>query len=269
MSYDFNYYSKISKKRELILFFLIYVFYYVKSVYYYIFFHMNFLIIEDDIFLASKLKYIFNKRDTTNLVTVVNSYLQFLNEISVIKIYDVILLDINLWDKMKSWIDIIKLIRNKAIYVPIIIVSWIDDIANMSYVFSLWASDYIVKPFRFEELEIRVLKWFNINFLQTNNLNNNINYNWLLYDWNKNEFYYNWIIINLTKRNKYLFFIFLLDKEKFLSKNFIENKLFWNYDLFQNKNIRIYIYRLRKSLKHIWIDTWIKNIRWEWYIFKK
>jgi len=230
---------------------------------------MNFLIIEDDIFLASKLKYLFDKRENTNLVTVVNNYLQFLNEISIIKIYDVILLDINLWDKLKSWIDIIKLIRDKAIYVPIIIVSWIDDIANMAKVFSLGASDYIIKPFRFEELEIRVLKWFKTNFLRLEDSSNNIIYNWLLYDCDKNNFYYNWIIINLTKKNKYLLSIFFLDKEKFLSKNFIESKLFWNYDLFQNKNIRIYIYRLRKSLKDIWIDNWIKNIRGEWYIFKK
>lgn len=230
---------------------------------------MNFLIIEDDIFLASKLKYLFDKRENTNLVTVVNNYLQFLNEISIIKIYDVILLDINLWDKLKSWIDIIKLIRDKAIYVPIIIVSWIDDIANMAKVFSLWASDYIIKPFRFEELEIRVLKWFKTNFLKIVDSNTNIIYNWLLYDCDKNNFYYNWIIINLTKKNKYLLSIFFLDKEKFLSLNFIENKLFWNYDLFQSKNIRIYIYRLRKSLKYIWIDSWIKNIRGEWYIFIK
>ena len=216
---------------------------------------MNFLIIEDDIFLSSKLKYLFDKRENTNLVTVVNNYLQFLNEISIIKIYDVILLDINLWDKLKSWIDIIKLIRDKAIYVPIIIVSWIDDIANMAKVFSLGASDYIIKPFRFEELEIRVLKWFKTNFLKSEDSSTNI--------------IYNWIIINLTKKNKYLLSIFFLDKEKFLSQNFIENKLFWNYDLFQNKNIRIYIYRLRKSLKYIWIDNWIKNIRGEWYIFKK
>lgn len=231
---------------------------------------MNFLIIEDDIFLASKLKYLFDKRDTTNLVTVVNNYIQFLNEISIIKIYDVILLDINLWDKIKSWIDIIKLIRDKAMYVPIIIVSWIDDITNIAKVFSLWANDYIIKPFRFEELEIRVLKWFKSNFLKIDNFSNNkIVYESLLYDCDKNEFYYNWINIILSKKNKYLLSIFLLNKENFLSQNFIENKLFWNYDLFESKNIRIYIYRLRKSLKYIWIDIWIKNIRWEWYIFKK
>jgi len=57
---------------------------------------MNFLIIEDDIFLSSKLRSLFDKRENTNIVSVINTYFEFLNEISVISIYDVILLDINL-----------------------------------------------------------------------------------------------------------------------------------------------------------------------------
>lgn len=229
---------------------------------------MNFLIVEDDIFLASKLKLLFDKKWKTNLVKVINNYLEFLDELSIIKIYDIILLDINLWDKKKSWIDIIKLIRDKSINTPIIIISWIDNISNISNVFNLWASDYIIKPFRFEELEVRVLKWLKFNFFKINTFTNNICYFWLLYNIEINEFYYNWKTLNLTKKNKYLLYIFLLNKEKFLSIDFIENKIFWNYDNYKNKNIRIYIFRLRLILKDFWIDSWIKNIRWEWYIFK-
>jgi len=60
------------------------------------FYFMNFLIVEDDVFLASKLKYLFDKRRDTNLVKVVNNYVDFLDELSIIDIYDIILLDINL-----------------------------------------------------------------------------------------------------------------------------------------------------------------------------
>ncbi|NVP17510.1 response regulator transcription factor [Candidatus Gracilibacteria bacterium] len=231
---------------------------------------MNFLIIEDDVFLATKLKYLFDKRDATNIVTVVNNYLDFLDEISIIKIYDVILLDINLGDKVKSGYDVLKIIREKSSHIPVIIVSGIDDIMNMSKFFSLGASDYIIKPFRFEELEIRVLKWFKNNFLKLDNLNNNnIFYNGLLYDIDKNEFYFNGKNIVLTKKNKYLLYIFITNKEIFLSMNFIDNKLFGNNDDFKIKNIRVYIFRLRKILKILGIDNRIKNIRGEGYIFKK
>lgn len=231
---------------------------------------MNFLIIEDDIFLASKLKYLFDKRQDINLVKVINNYLEFLDELSTIDIYDIILLDINLWNESKSGIDIIEIVRKKNLYVPIIIVSWIDDISNIRDLFNLWASDYIIKPFRFEELEIRVLKWFKNRFLKIENFNNKyFLYNWLLYDIEINEFYFNWKNIRLTKKNKYLLYIFLVNSEKFLSLNYIEDKIFWNYDSFKEKNIRIYIFRLRVILRDFWIDSWIKNIRWEWYIFKK
>jgi len=57
---------------------------------------MNFLIVEDDVFLASKLKYLFDKRQDINLVKVINNYIDFLDELSIIDIYDIILLDINL-----------------------------------------------------------------------------------------------------------------------------------------------------------------------------
>ncbi len=231
---------------------------------------MNFLIIEDDLFLASKLKNLFNKRSLTNIVNVANSYLDFLNHISIINIYDIILLDINLWDKFKDGSDIIKIIRSKNKLVPIIIVSWIDDVNNMDNFFSMWASDYIIKPFRFAELEIRVLKRMKSSFLNVFNHNNYIVfYNWLFYDYDKNEFFYNWRNLNLTKKNKYLLSIFFYNKEKFLSNDFIVSKLFWENNDFNSKNIRVYIFRLKGSLSFIWLDSRIKNIRWEWYIFEK
>ena len=230
---------------------------------------MNFLIVEDDVFLASKLKYLFDKRQDINLVKVINNYIDFLDELSIIDIYDIILLDINLWNKYKSGIDIIKIIRNKSINVPIIIVSWIDDIENMSKVFGLWASDYIIKPFRFAELEVRVFNRLKNIFFNVEYSSNEIVYKWLLYDFWKNSFYYNWNFINLTKKNKYLLHIFIINREKFLSIDYIEYKIFWNYDDLKVKNIRIYIFRLRLILRDFWIDSWIKNIRGEWYIFKK
>lgn len=231
---------------------------------------MNFLIIDDDCFLTSKIKYLFEKNKSINLVKIVNNYLNFLDEISIIDIYDIILLDINLWVGNKNWADIIKLIRNKNSIIPVIIISWVDDIWCIDLFFTLWASDYIIKPFRLEELYIRVLKWFKNGFFNRFNFNDNVVwYNWLYYDICKNEFNYNWLILELTKKNKYLLSIFFSYNEKFLSTDFLTFKLFWDYEVYDNRNIRIYIYRLKMILKNFWIDWWIKNIRWQWYIFQK
>lgn len=231
---------------------------------------MNFLIIDDDFFLTNKIKYLFEKNKWVNLVKIVNNYLDFLDEISIIDIYDVILLDINLWNESKNWTDVIKIIRNKNTLIPIIIISWNDDIWYIDLFFNLWANDYIIKPFRFDELHVRVLKRFKTGFYNINNFTSNILwYNWLYYDINKNTFTYNWIEIILTKKNRYLLSIFFSYNEKFLSKDFLCYKLFWNYEMNHTDNIRIYICRLKLALKKFNIDCWIKNVRWEWYIFEK
>ncbi|MDD3145403.1 MAG: response regulator transcription factor [Candidatus Gracilibacteria bacterium] len=231
---------------------------------------MNFLIIDDDIFLTSKIKYLFEKNKSINLIKIVNSYVDFLDEISIIEIYDVILLDINLGIKGKNGTDLIKIIRNKNLLIPIIIISGNDDIGYIDLFFNLGANDYIIKPFRFEELLVRVLKWFKNGFYNNSNFNNNlISYNGLIYDINKNSFNFNGSELILTKKSKYLLSIFFSYNEKFLSKDFLTYKLFGNYEFIETDNIRIYIYRLKSSLKKFNIDGWIKNIRGEGYIFQK
>lgn len=231
---------------------------------------MNFLIIEDDNFLALKIKLSFEKKFSTNNITIVSSYEWFLNELFIVRLYDVILVDINLWNNKKNWFDIIKLIRKKWINIPIIVISWSDEVDLIDYSFEIWATDYIVKPFRCEELEVRVSRWFRTYFFNLSNIKDDlINYNWLEFSLLENEFYYKWKKIILTKKNKYLLSIFLSNQEKFLSTTYLINKLWWNIELIEDKNIRVYICRLKNILKDIWIDDWINNVRWEWYIFKK
>jgi DNA-binding response OmpR family regulator len=174
-------------------------------------------------------------------------------------------------DSVKNWIDIIEIIRNKKINIPLVIMSSYNDLNRLSLAFDSWANDYIIKPFRLKELELRILKWFKTYLV---NLKLNIDDNHLIY-WElkysiiNNEFYFNTSIIKLTRRNKYLLFIFIWNNEKLLTERFLINKIYWDLDLFNNRNIRVDILRLKKSLESIWINTWIKNIRWEGYILKK
>jgi response regulator of citrate/malate metabolism len=55
---------------------------------------MNILIIEDDIILASKLKYIFEKKALSNRIKTIHNYESFLDELYIVKSYDIILVDI-------------------------------------------------------------------------------------------------------------------------------------------------------------------------------
>lgn len=231
---------------------------------------MNILIIEDDLFLAKNIAKLFEKKIIINRVKIITNYNHFLKELSIIKSYDIILIDIFLWPlEKKNWIDILSIIREKDSQIPVIIISRFDECKYLEEAFSKWASDYIIKPFRLKELEIRVLKWFKIYLYNDLSNTKNINYFWLEYNISKNEFYYNGIILDLTKGNKYLLLLFLSSPEKLLKEIYLVEKIWWDLSFIIERNLRVNILRLKNKLKKYKIDSWISNIRWEWYILRK
>lgn len=232
---------------------------------------MNILIIDDDILLAEKIRLIFEKKIISNRIKILSNYQEFLRELVVIKSYDIILIDIILeknW--LKNGIDIVNIIRKEDKCIPLIIISWLDDICWLEKAFKKWASDYIIKPFRLKELELRIYKWFKIYFYS--NKSNDCDflmYEDLVYNLEENSFYYNDEKLNLTKWQKYLLWVFITNKERILSERFLIEKIWGDIWFVVERNLRIVILRLKKSLIPYWLDVWIKNIRWEWYIFEK
>ena len=229
---------------------------------------MNLLIIEDDLFLANKMKEIFQKKNFINRVNLLLNFDDFLKEFYLLNTYDIILVDILLWSKSNNWIDIIKKIRTKNIDIPIIVISWLNEIWWLKVAFEWWANDYIYKPFRIAELEVRILKWFNKFLYNKIKCKDFIEYNWLKYYFNNNSFFLDNEEIVLTKKNKYLLLLFISNPENLLTNLFLIEKMWWDSNLLE-RNIRVSIVRLKRNLKKYKIDNWIRNIRGEWYMLKK
>lgn len=232
---------------------------------------MNILIIEDDVILAEGIKKVFQERIISNRVKIASSYKEFLFELKIIRSYDIILIDIVLekWC-VKNWIDIVKIIRREDKCIPVIIISGHTDLIWLENAFNSWASDYIIKPFRLKELELRIFKWFKIYFYSDKSNNcKEINYYWLRYDLNENIFYFYEQKIDLTKANKYLLSIFLSSPEKLFRQNLLIEKIWWDISFLLDRNLRIVVLRLKTSLKQYWLDSRIQNIRGEWYMLKK
>jgi DNA-binding response OmpR family regulator len=175
-----------------------------------------------------------------------------------------------LWPKEeKNGIDLIWEIRTKTKIIPIVVISWLDDISRIEQWFEKWANDYIVKPFRLKELEIRVFKWFQMYFYTDLSGKNKVSYKWLEYYVLKNEFYFNWKKIELTRWNKYLLSLFLSRPEILLKESYLTEKIWWDLVNIVDRNLRVNISRLKDSLNPYKLDNWITNIRWEWYMLKK
>jgi len=231
---------------------------------------MNILIIEDDEFLAEKIKNIFESKVITNRVYILHSLWEFHHHMSIVWSYDIILTDIKLsphYDN-KDGFEIIQIIRKKNKKIPIVVISGNSYIENLRYAFECWASDYIIKPFRLKELEVRIMNWFKNYYLSHLYFLWNIHsYKGLSYDMDSNEFYFENQKIILTKNNKYILSLFFVHREKLLSENFLIEKIWWDICFIINRNLRVNILRLKKWLSPFWLDNRIQNIHGEWYIF--
>lgn len=230
---------------------------------------MNILIIEDDVLLAEKIKNIFQSKVITNRVCVSHSLKDFIHQLPILSSYDIILTDIKL-SHQHSNIDgyeIIQMIRKKNIKIPIVVISGNANIDRLRYAFECWANDYIIKPLRLKELEVRIMNWFKNYYLSNISFLGRIHYyKDLSYNIDTNEFYFKDIHIPLTKNNKYILSLFFAHPEKLLSENFLVEKIWWDIYLIVNRNLRINILRLKKWLSPFWIDSRIQNIHGEWYL---
>jgi DNA-binding response OmpR family regulator len=230
---------------------------------------MNILIIEDDIFLLHSIRNTFLSYKFYNRIDILSSYEDFLNHTSAIGSYDIVLLDINLGvSSTNNWLDILKYIRKNNTAIPIIMMSSNSEYCYIETAFSLWAHDYITKPFRNRELQIRIERWFR-NYVLTEyfSISNELVYAWIIYDLRKYEFFIKKKKIILTKGEKYLLSLFFIHKESLLTQDFLIEKIWWYSEWEHEKNLRIKIMRLKNKLKPFGVSKFISTVRWEWYIF--
>ncbi len=231
---------------------------------------MNILIIEDDEFLARKICRIFESIIMANRIRVIVSLSDFLWEIDRIWGYDIILTDLQLSTNSNEshWFQIIQLIREYNSSIPIIMISGRWEIDILRKAFELWASDYLIKPLRLCELELRVENWFRLyHFAWMKLLNNICILESLEYHIHTNEFFRNGIKISLTRMDKYLLFLFFSSAKKIIPNRILREKIWWDRTQMIERNLRITIMRLKKSLEPYHMASWISNIHGEWYIF--
>lgn len=127
---------------------------------------MNVLIVEDDPMVA-----LINKRYLEQ-ITEINVFGPVIYENDIIENIekngiDLILLDIFL--PSKSGIDILKSLREKNIFIDIIIITAANNVENIKISLAYGVLDYLVKPFEFERFKDAINKYKIKNKLLTNN----------------------------------------------------------------------------------------------------
>ena len=173
--------------------------------------------------------------------------------------YDLVLLDINL--PSMEWLEICQLLREKWKDIPILMLTSRSSKSDMIWWLDIWADDYMVKPFDYDELLAR------IHTLTRRNLKNK----------STTQISVQWYTIYLEKKSvagingeiklshlEYdLFLYFAQNKEKIISRQEIYEKVWGEYDEFSmGKTVDVYIWYLRKKLGKQIIET----KKWFWYV---
>ena len=112
---------------------------------------ISILLLEDDNTLSKEIKqFLLSKGFLCDAVFDGETFFRQLKS----KEYNLFLLDINV-PKMNG-LDVCKQIRQSDKQTPIIMLTAYSDISDKSDAFMLGADDYLVKPFHFEELFLRI-----------------------------------------------------------------------------------------------------------------
>jgi len=214
---------------------------------------MNILLIEDNIEIAENIKKLLNVYEPNFHIDIAYDFKQWYDKFKKNN-YNLIILDLML--PGGNWLDLLKKIR-KISTIPVIIVTALWDDDHKIKWLTLWADDYITKPFKVKELFLRIK-----NIIKRYNIDEKIKIN--------NKF-----IINFTKRsittnnweeiklsNKEFLILELLYKYWILSREAIIENLRWEDLNPENQNkLDVYISNIRKKIDKNLIET----IKWYGY----
>ncbi len=202
----------------------------------------NILLLEDDAILSKEISaFLLDNNFECDCVydgTLVRGQLK-------LKSYDIAILDINV-PGMKGT-EVCKQIRENDTKIPILMLTAFGEIEDKVSAFNLGADDYLVKPFHFDELLVRLKSLLrrgktpqtNSDYLRVDNLV--INQTEMVVSRGNVE-------INLTPKEYKLLNILAKAKGRVLSKNHIADEL-WDYHIETNQNtIEVYINFLRKKI---------------------
>lgn len=222
---------------------------------------MRILIIEDDKILAKTVEQCI--KDKYEIDHAYDGYEGILYAKQ--NIYDAIILDI-MMPIMNGYEVLIKL-RNDKIYTPILILTAKDNINDKIQGFRLGADDYLVKPFNREELNARLDAL--IRRTTGNYYENVVEFKDLVLNLNSRKVTKNNVEIILQGKQFDMLEYLINSKNTIITKEQIFDKI-WGFNSETTANvIEVYASGLRKELKKIGYDKYLKTIRGVGYIWSE
>lgn len=222
---------------------------------------MRILIIEDDKILAKTIEQCIRKQYEVDHAYDGEEGVLYAKQ----EIYDAIILDIML--PVMNGYEVLSTLRNEKIYTPVLILTAKDSINDKLKGFRIGADDYLVKPFNREELVVRVEAL--IRRTTGNYSENVIEFKDMVLDLNNRKISANGKEVALQGKQFDMLEYLILSKNTIITKEQIFDKI-WGFNSETTANvIEVYASGLRKELKKIGYDKYLKTIRGVGYIWSE
>ena len=204
---------------------------------------MKILLLEDDLILSAELGKFLEQNNFE--VKKVYDGDRFLTEVHQNQ-YDIYLLDINV--QKTNGLDVCEKIRTEDKNTPIIMISAYGDLSDKKDAFNRLADDYLVKPFQFEELLMRINSLTRRNSTENKSGDEIISIENLSINKTEQKVFRNGQEIALTVKEFQLLLLLAEHPGRTFSKQQI-SELFWQHNFNTNTNtVEVYINFLRKKI---------------------
>lgn len=167
------------------------------------------------------------------------------------KNYHLLILDIRV--PGLSGYEIVKNIREDKNNIPVIFITSLTDINNLSMGYELGCNDYIKKPFSPKELKYRVEQLIKSFYFTLNE--NRIKIDEVFsYDTNTRQLYKDETIIALTKKELEVIFCLITNKNSFVSIETLRSEV-WEDKYINEADIRVCIKNIRAKTSKEFIEN--------------
>jgi len=202
---------------------------------------MKILLLEDEAMLRSSIK-----EFLVALGSDVDDFFDGAEALASMKqnIYDVLVIDINV--PTLSGYDLLEEVRQKDKSIPVIFITAMTDIDDITKAYNLGCSDYLKKPFKLEELWLRISQIFKL--MEGKNSNILILSPKYRYDKKHKALYYENKEQTLSRKHLHIIDL-LASNTNFVFDFDAFRRRVWERDDIDDATIRTEINRLRKLLK--------------------
>jgi len=159
------------------------------------------------------------------------------------KNYHILILDIRV--PGLNGYEIVKKIREDKNNIPVIFITSLTDINNLSMGYELGCNDYIKKPFSPKELKYRTEQLIKSFYFTLNENRMKIN-DVFSYDTSTRQLYKNEEIVNLTKKELELIFCLITNKNTYVSIDSLRAEV-WEDKFINEADIRVCIKNIRNK----------------------